>query len=180
MTLLVFCPDQATARACAAPIGMGHPKWVLVPLTFHPGMLPPITDPDEARRLPELAVLGAPVHADGPDAEAVLNSVTIGLADLNRDTSRLYHDYLRARLSDAARKLMEDTVDIKNYEWQSDWAKSHIAEGEAKAILLVLEGRGIAVPNDVRERVTGCTDIEQLERWVKRAAVIDTVEELLD
>ncbi|WP_225991431.1 hypothetical protein [Actinomadura montaniterrae] len=67
-TLLVLCPDENSARRCAAPIDMGHPNWVLEPLTVHPGMLPPITDPAEAARMPELAVLSAPAHADGPHA----------------------------------------------------------------------------------------------------------------
>ncbi|WP_165958970.1 hypothetical protein [Actinomadura sp. KC345] len=38
---------------------MGHPDWVLKPLTVHPGMPPPVTDADQARRLPEPAVLSA-------------------------------------------------------------------------------------------------------------------------
>ncbi|WP_433473777.1 hypothetical protein ACQPZP_33965 [Spirillospora sp. CA-142024] len=88
----------------------------------------------------------------------------------------------------AARKILEDTVDIKNYEWQSDFAKSHIAEGRAKgeaegkvrALLILLDARGIAVPNDVRERVSNCTDIHQLDRWIRRAAVVNTAEEFLD
>lgn len=180
VTLLVICPDQATARACAAPIHLGHPRWILEPLVFYPGMLPPITDLEEARRIPELAALSAPLHADGPDAEAVLVSAARALGEGNGANYRQYYDFMRAKLSDAARKLLEDTVDTKNYEWQSDWAKSHIAEGKAEAILLVLESRDIAVPNDIRERVTGCTDTEQLDRWVKRAAAVDSAEELLD
>jgi hypothetical protein len=73
---------------------------------------------------------------------------------------------------------------IKNYEWKSDFAKTHRAEGEAKgeakSVLLVLKARGINVPNEVRERVTNCTDTDRLERWVQRAAVIDKAEDLLD
>ncbi|WP_433149731.1 hypothetical protein ACQPZ8_11505 [Actinomadura nitritigenes] len=75
-------------------------------------------------------------------------------------------------------------MDIKNYEWQSDFAKTHIAEGraegEADAVLSVLETRGITVPNDIRDKVTGCTDIDQLKRWVRRAVVIDHAKELFD
>jgi hypothetical protein len=71
VTLLVLCPDWATAQECAAPIAMGHPDWVLKLLTVHPEMLPAITDPAVARGLPELAVLSAPAHADGgPHARA--------------------------------------------------------------------------------------------------------------
>ncbi|WP_433227164.1 hypothetical protein [Actinomadura formosensis] len=163
---------------------MGHPEFVLKPLTVHPGMLPAITDPEQARRLPELAVLSAPAHADGPDAKSVLTSVSVALDALPGDSGRQYHDYLMTRFSAAASTLLAEIMPIANYEWQSDFAKAHIAEGraegEAKAVLLVLDSRGIAVPNDIRERVTGCTDTDQLERWLQRAAVIDKVEDLLD
>ncbi|WP_433149734.1 hypothetical protein ACQPZ8_11510 [Actinomadura nitritigenes] len=187
-TLLVLCPDENSARRCAAPIDMGHPRWVLEPLTVHPGLLPPITDPDEAARMPELAVLSAPAHADGPHASAVVSAVAAAIDTLTGDTGPLYHDYLRTLLSDAARKLLEDTVTTAGYEWQSDFAKTHIAEGraegraegEADAVLSVLETRGITVPNDIRDKVTGCTDIDQLKRWVRRAVVIDHAEELFD
>ncbi|MFF4208747.1 hypothetical protein ACFYZE_05085 [Streptomyces sp. NPDC001796] len=43
------------------------------------------------------------------------------------------------------------------------------AKGEAKAILRVLERNGVPVPDDVRERITGCTDLEVLDRWLDRA-----------
>ncbi|MFG2021472.1 hypothetical protein [Actinomadura geliboluensis] len=73
---------------------------------------------------------------------------------------------------------------LAGYEWKSDFAKTHRAEGrtegEAKALLVVLEGRRIAVPDEVRRRVMGCTDSDQLERWLKRAAVVDRAEDLLD
>ncbi|MEV0660243.1 hypothetical protein ACIBI3_01775 [Actinomadura luteofluorescens] len=188
--LLVLCPDQATARGCAVPIDMGHPKWVLEPLTVHPGMLPPITDPDQARRLPELAVLSAPAHADGPHSEAVLDGLSAALGSLTGDTGPLYYDYVLSRFSDAARKLMEDMVKLDNYEWQSEFAITHRAEGraeglaegeargEAKALLLLLEARGLDVPADVRVRVQGCTDLEQIERWIQRAISADSAEDL--
>lgn len=187
VTLLVFCPTAAVARACAVPIDMGHPGWVFEPLTVHPGMLPPITDTDEARRLPELAVLSAPAHVDGPHAKAVVAGVCAAIDAVNGDNGQLYHDYLVAKFSGAAREILEETVNKAGYQWQSDFAKSHIAkgreegraEGEARMLLLVLEARGIAVPNDIRERVTSCTDTDQLERWAKRAAVIDKAEDLL-
>jgi hypothetical protein len=188
VTLLVLCPSEAVARSCAKPIDMGHPEWVLKPLTFHPGMLPPITDLDQAVRLPELAVLSAPAHSDGPLAEAVLASAAAALDTTSGDVGQLYADYLASHLSKAARKLLEEIVKSAGYQWQSDFAKSHIAqgraegrvEGEARMLLLMLESRGVAIPDDIRERVTKCTDIDQLERWAKRAAVIDDARDLLD
>ncbi|MES9536987.1 hypothetical protein [Actinomadura sp. NPDC000600] len=71
---------------------------------------------------------------------------------------------------------------LEDYEWQSEFAISHRAEGraqgEAKALLLMLEARGLRVPEDVRRRVEGCTDLEQIERWIQRAVSADTAEDL--
>ncbi|XRQ03874.1 hypothetical protein ACN3XK_45870 [Actinomadura welshii] len=79
-------------------------------------------------------------------------------------------------------------MDIKNYEWQSDFAKTHQAEGYARgyarglrrALLGMLEARGIGVSDDIRERVTNCDDIEQLEHWVQRAAISSTAENIFN
>jgi len=52
------------------------------------------------------------------------------------------------------------------------------AKGEAKAVLAVLEARGIDVPAELRERITTCTDLEQLDTWVRRAATAGTAQDL--
>jgi predicted transposase/invertase (TIGR01784 family) len=48
------------------------------------------------------------------------------------------------------------------------------AKGEAQAILMVLEARGLAVTDAQRTRILGCTDLERLERWVRRAVTVKT------
>jgi hypothetical protein len=52
------------------------------------------------------------------------------------------------------------------------------ARGEAKMLLRVLAARGFAVPDEVRERVVGCTDTEQLEAWADRAVTARSVTEV--
>ncbi|MFD0538635.1 hypothetical protein ACFQY7_37820 [Actinomadura luteofluorescens] len=42
----------------------------------------------------------------------------------------------------------------------------------------MLEARGLDVPADVRARVQGCTDLEQIERWIQRAISADSAEDL--
>ena len=72
------------------------------------------------------------------------------------------------------------------YEYQSDFARRYVsqgrtegrAEGEAKAVLAVLDARGIDVPEDARARITGCADLDQLDTWVRRAATATSVEDL--
>jgi hypothetical protein len=49
------------------------------------------------------------------------------------------------------------------------------ARGRAASVLAVLEARGIHVTKTARERIERCQDVAQLDRWVRRAAVIDKV-----
>jgi hypothetical protein len=54
------------------------------------------------------------------------------------------------------------------------------ARGEARALLALLAARGLDVPDDARARITGCTDADQLERWIFQAVTVETVHELFD
>lgn len=54
------------------------------------------------------------------------------------------------------------------------------SEGLAAAVLAVLEARGIRITKAARERIARCTDEAQLDRWVRRAAVVAKVAEMLD
>lgn len=54
------------------------------------------------------------------------------------------------------------------------------AEAGAAAILLVLEQRGLDVPDDVRARVTGCEDPEILRDWLTRAVTVTSAEEIFE
>lgn len=53
-------------------------------------------------------------------------------------------------------------------------------EGEARALLTVLRGRGIAVPDAARERILAEKDPARLERWLEKAGTSTTVTELFD
>jgi hypothetical protein len=77
------------------------------------------------------------------------------------------------------------------YQFQSEFARSHIAKGreegfreasiKAKAhdVLAFLEARGLEVPVEVRERVLASNDLDELDRWIRRAAIISDARELL-
>lgn len=52
------------------------------------------------------------------------------------------------------------------------------AEGKARSLFLVLSARGIEVSDEVRAKTAACTDLEQLELWIQRAAVAERVEDL--
>ncbi|MFI6320266.1 hypothetical protein ACIBG8_22220 [Nonomuraea sp. NPDC050556] len=53
-----------------------------------------------------------------------------------------------------------------------------LAEGEAKTLFAVLEARQIAVSDEIRDRITTCTDEAQLIEWVVRASKATTADEV--
>jgi len=52
------------------------------------------------------------------------------------------------------------------------------AEGEARAVLRVMECRGLAVSAEQRERILRCSDLAILEHWLERAVAADTAEQV--
>lgn len=193
--LLVICPDRATARWCGRTIRLG-PSGAITPLAIDPDQIPLITDPDQARLCPELALLSAVTHPDEVDDEKVLNAVAAGLATLDEDRVRVYMNYVISSLrpvttkgmeepvtttqddrSDLADKLVDYFFHWKN-EGRAEGRAEGEAEGEAKAILLILETRGLRISDDARERIQTCQDTGQLETWIRKAAVITSTDEL--
>src|SRR5690606_37625551 len=53
------------------------------------------------------------------------------------------------------------------------------ARGKADAVIKVLEARGLVIPPHVRARILASSDPEQLDRWLARAIVAESAEELL-
>ncbi|MFD4857268.1 hypothetical protein [Streptomyces atratus] len=52
------------------------------------------------------------------------------------------------------------------------------AEGIARGILLLLAQAGVDVPEEARERVMGCADLDILSRWLLRAPTATSVEDV--
>src|SRR5690606_5436939 len=84
------------------------------------------------------------------------------------------------------RKLMQDVVthfpghatlfEEKYLEGKAEGE----ARGEARGILRVLEVRGIAVSDEVRRRITDCTDLDVLGDWLDRSGTVERAEDLFD
>lgn len=52
------------------------------------------------------------------------------------------------------------------------------AEESASLILRVLEKHGVPVPEDTRDRITSCTDLDALTRWFDRSLTATRAEDL--
>ncbi|MPY82301.1 MAG: hypothetical protein GEV00_03080 [Actinophytocola sp.] len=129
-------------------------------------------------------MLSAMAHGGAPDGDKVLSALLAGLRAVDDELAKLYADQVLAALPVAAQAWWEDMMPIKieTYEYESDFARRYYGqgktEGEAKALLRVLAARGIAVSDDARARITSCTDLDQLERWLDRAVSVDSADEL--
>jgi hypothetical protein len=161
--LLAICPTRAIARWSAKPIRVGHPGWVLRPLVLGPDQVPVITDPDEAARTPELAVLSAMVLRQLPEAAQHFLEAMVDLA-----TYEFKSNYYR-------RKLAKERAEAR-----AAGEAAGRAAGEAEMVLEVLAARDIHVPAGARRRITACTDLDQLKTWARRAVTADSVDDLFD
>ncbi|HEY0513483.1 MAG TPA: hypothetical protein VGH73_16355 [Thermoanaerobaculia bacterium] len=184
--LLVVAPDPAIARWCAEPIEIGVPGFVLHPPVLHRTAVPVVTDLGEAARRPELGVLSAMAHGETGQGATIAAAVLPAIRELDEDRARLYYDLVYNSLNEAACRAMEAMM--KGYEYQSDFAKKYVAQGRAEGrteeaarnLLIVLRARGIAVPDDIRERILAQKDPERLERWLEKAVAAASVTAVVD
>ncbi len=193
VVLLVVTIDEDVARWARTPIPLGHPGFCLTPLVLGPEDIPRPLDPVQATEAPELAVLGVMAHArhEEPDAALELAKAALtachGLAD---DRALYYSELVFLSLDQIAKAALEKLMASGHFEYQSDFARKHRGEGRiegrlegrvegrAEAVVAFLEARSLPVDEASRARILACTDLAVLDRWVRKAATIDAVEQL--
>ncbi|WP_432870355.1 hypothetical protein [Microbispora rosea] len=203
--LLVICLNRAVGRWCEQPISMG-PSGTVTPVAIHSDRLPLITDPGEARRHPELAVLSAAMNGEHPDIDKGLAVMLEGLNELDRKDIQLYLSYVFGlvptvvgeRLKELLMTASADYEKVIGARYFSEWVNKGLeqgleqgreqgleqgleqgrAEGEIEAILTVLDARGLDIPSEARERISRCSDLHLLEKWIRRAVTVTSVDEL--
>ncbi|HEY3819941.1 MAG TPA: hypothetical protein VGL81_22405 [Polyangiaceae bacterium] len=150
-----------------------------------PQAIPVVRDATVAALSPELAVLSVMLHGRGRDALAVAEVALAASRSLEDERANLYADLVFASVDEAARAILEALMASGTYEYQSDFARRYVAQGKAegkaegraegeasravRAIFTVLAARGLAVPDEIRARITGSTDLDQLDAWLARA-----------
>ncbi|WP_437296226.1 hypothetical protein [Sorangium sp. So ce426] len=184
--LLVVTINAEMASWCSRPIDTGHPGWTLTPLVLGPQGVPVVTDAEQAKAAPEVAVLSAMAHGQSEAAVAIGEAFFAAAPGLDEERRAVYGDLVLSSLNAAARRRLEAMMK-SGYQFQSEFARGYVAKGrqegileaKAQAVLAFLEARGLEVPAEVRERVLASTDLDELDRWIRRAAVISDARELL-
>ncbi|MFH8578875.1 hypothetical protein [Streptomyces zaomyceticus] len=196
--LLVVCQDRATAEWAGRPVTSGPPHMPTLtvrPIVVGPHNMPVIKDPAKARTDLALATLAAITHAGDPDIGAILKALSTALRDVpenvadpiveftaqglaNSPAKELWRSLVAVDLSFYTSYLSEEIRDEGRAEGRDEGRDEGLAQGSAAAILIVLEQRGLDVPDDLRARVTACDDPELLRRWLVRAVTVSAAEDI--
>jgi len=127
---LVIASDPAVARWARASIPLGHPGFNLAPVVIELGEVPRVTDPTDAARLPELAVLSAIGH---PELEIARTAIS-AIQRLTEDHKQLYLDVIVAALPPAIRTALEAHMQRGSDIYMSDFAISYYDQGLDKGL----------------------------------------------
>ncbi|MWA06849.1 hypothetical protein F8568_042205 [Actinomadura sp. LD22] len=208
VTLLCICPDAATAKFFAKPITTELPGYVLEAVVLGPDDVPAISDASEAATHPEVAVLSVLVHREQKVAEAFVGGLSLmsddhatqyyeyayGMASLpvRRTLEELMtstnwpvyspfarEHFGRGKSEGLAEGRAEGRIEGRA-EGRTEGRAEGRTEGRAEALLLLLEARNLNASGSVIKRILLCKDTEMLEKWIRRAALIEKVEDLFD
>jgi hypothetical protein len=200
--LLVYCPDPVISRRYRSLFAAGGLCLSLRPLIFTPDDVPLVVDEDVARASPALTVLSAVCRGDPAEMERAFPALMEALRAVGPEKEDKYYDVVLAGLPAATRTLWEKFMTTAGYEYQSEFMRnlaakyraeaaqeqaeltarvvaSAVASTEARAILVVLEDRGVAVPDAVRHRILECTDPAQLSTWLHRVSTATTIDDVI-
>lgn len=88
-------------------------------------------------------------------------------------------------------RVVDPEVPLAVEDYRSEMLRELAAEHErrgevrgkarslVRAVLTVLEARGVAVPPPVREQILACTHLAQLDTWLRRATTATTADEVI-
>ena len=187
--LMVFCPERAVAQWYQRLLESDGLSLTLRPLIFTPSDLPLVIDTDAARQNPAVAVLSAICHGGLAEIDKAFPALAEALRAVGPKQAILYYDVVLAGLPVAVRARWEAFMTTTaDYQYLSEELRQLAAQnqelgeargearGEGKSVLTVLDARGIAVPDAIRDQILACTDLTQLDTWLRRAVTATTAD----
>ncbi len=204
--LVAVCRNKSTADWAVGPFECRVGPWasqVTRPFVLGPDSVPEITDEATVAREPALATFSAIVHSENPGIDAILELLARAMRSFDKPTAKYWAESLEVGLRDTpARETWRElekmvityfpghgTVFEEAYydgkakgeaEGKAKGKAEGEAKGTAKSVLRLLQVRGLTVSDEVRDRVTACTDIDRLDTWLDRAVTAERAEDLFD
>ncbi|MCB9535287.1 MAG: hypothetical protein H6704_03405 [Myxococcales bacterium] len=191
--VLVIAPDPRVAEWARQPIELGAGS-VIRPVVLDPHDIPRVIEPETARARPELAVLSALMHKDhGADIEVVFAGAVAAdaVAAVDYERGAVYYDLVTRDLDAVARAALEAIMRKEKHTFTSQFAREYygkllaenLEEGELlgrrHALVSVLDARGLRADEAQAARIDACTDIDQLDAWLRRAVSASSLDDVL-
>jgi hypothetical protein len=187
--VLVICPDAKSAFWYARSFPTTLPGYTHRPIVLPPSAVPAITNVGDAAARPAMAALSVAYHgANRAVSQAFVDSLRL----LSRDHAWKYHEYAYNMAPLAVQRILEELMKSDTWPVYSPFAKETFgrgreegkkegkAEGKAEAILSMLEARNLDVTDAERDRIAECTDLRQIETWVRRVVAVEKTSDLFD
>jgi len=86
--------------------------------------------------------------------------------------------YICDECVDLCNEIIEEEL-AEGSKYRSKLQRKWEARGEGRAALTVLDARGVAVPEAIREQILTCTDQTQLDTWLRRAVTATTADDVI-
>ena len=177
--LFVITADDDVTRWAGKAIDLGGGNY-FTPRVLSLSRIPEITDEDVACKEPELAVLSALGHANDPDPEKSARIALMAqMASIGLDAERsgLYCDLVLNSLSEVARRALSE-MDVKKYEYQSEFARRYYGQGRIDMLLKMLTTRYGTLPPEVTDKVRNASATE-LDGIAERVVTAKTLEKAM-
>lgn len=186
--LLVICTDTATADWAQKPIHIGPRDSILLPDVIGPSQLLKIDEAQLPHKAAEMLILTAAMSGKGPRTESIAHELGKRLNELSDSARRKYAGWAWRLLSNDACTILEAYMSLTYQEYLDSPAgqlelrgeQRGEKRGEIKALLKLLDLRGIALPAEQRAQIEGCTDSDMIDRWFTRAATASGMDEIFD
>lgn len=161
------------------------------PLVIGPEVVPEVLDAEVARREPELAVLSAMIHRDGPNGLAVAEMALRAVLGLDQSRATMYFrmvfDGLKEPVQWAVRRMwmeqqmgsgakatfppfLQELIDRGELKGREEGERKGELEGERKGkrdtLIQLLRRARIALTDEEAARIATCEDVATLDRWV--------------
>ncbi|ANH92511.1 hypothetical protein A8713_16205 [Streptomyces sp. SAT1] len=190
--LVAVCKNRSTASWAIGPFECRVGPWITQatrPFVLGPDTVPEITDESMMAQKPALATFTAIVHSESPNIDAILDMLARGMRSFDLQTAMYWCQFLEVGLENTPareswrglQKMVATFFPGRGTLIEETYLQGE-AEGEAKGrialILRTLEKREIGVPEEAHERITSCTDLDQLTTWFDRALTADSAADL--
>ncbi|WP_437488883.1 hypothetical protein WME75_09615 [Sorangium sp. So ce1014] len=200
--VLVVAPDAGVAAWATETIDLGLGLGSVEPLVLGPAVVPEITDPADAEKETELAVLSAVAHGNGPNGLTVVQAALVALGRLDQEHATVYFQVIWNGLREPMRQALEALVMERQIEGEATFPpfvqklidrgkleglregkleglREGKLEGKRGTLLRLLARTGIVLTESESARIQACTDIATLDRWIDNVLGAKTATEVL-